>query len=484
MYLLFLFIFSQATNIRKILIFVCLLNAYMTYKHIISGIIHRLIFAAASAVILLSCSTFPENELYIDHSSKWGPHTSGHTDRNSSGRRDKVFIVYSMGYNNLAYDLNEDIEELLSGDIPSYSPSDNALVIMSHSTLNNRTNYSTPTSPVLLHAYKAVDGTIRKDTIAVFPEGSIAATKEVLNEVLTCVQDRFPADHYGMLVSSHATGWAPQMYCYSPPDKSSSGIWRAQEKDFRPLEKYTDERPLTKSIGAHFNGSSADMKEIELPDFAEAIPFHLDFIIFDCCLMGGVEVAYELRNVCDKVMFSQTEILSGGVEYTTMAGHIFSGEEPDLKAIAFDYYTKYAEKTVLQERSATVSVVDCRKLGPVAEIVRKNAAGITALAESRDRKKVQQYFQNGLERNHGIFFDLEDMVIKSGAPESDLNALSSALDECIICRHATPTFLTHLDIRHHSGLSMYMKDSDREILNNYYTTLEWNKATGLITDNE
>jgi hypothetical protein len=200
--------------------------------------------------------------------------------------------------------------------------------------------------------------------------------------------------------------------------------------------------------------------------------------------MGGVEVAYELRNVCDKVMFSQTEILSGGVEYTTMAGHIFSGEEPDLKAIAFDYYTKYAEKTVLQERSATVSVVDCRKLGPVAEIVRKNAAGITALAESRDRKKVQQYFQNGLERNHGIFFDLEDMVIKSGAPESDLNALSSALDECIICRHATPTFLTHLDIRHHSGLSMYMKDSDREILNNYYTTLEWNKATGLITDNE
>ena len=80
-----------------------------------------------------------------------------------------------MGYNNLAYDLNEDIEELLSGDIPSYSPADNALVIMSHSTLNNRTNYSTPTSPVLLHAYKAVDGSIRKDTIAVFPEGSIAA---------------------------------------------------------------------------------------------------------------------------------------------------------------------------------------------------------------------------------------------------------------------------------------------------------------------
>jgi hypothetical protein len=274
------------------------------------------------------------------------------------------------------------------------------------------------------------------------------------------------------------------MYCYSPPDKSSSGMWMSKEKEFRPLEKYTAERPVTRSIGAHYNGGSSNMNEIELPDFAAAIPFHLDFIIFDCCLMGGVEVAYELKDVCDKVCFSQTEILAGGMDYRKMAEHIFNGETADLESIARDFYTKYAEKASSTDRSATVSVVDCRKLDAVAEIVGRHSEAITASAYSNKRNDVQRYFQSSLARYHGIFYDLEDIVIKSGAPESELNALDTALKECIICKFATPTFLTHLEIKHHSGLSMYLPDIERKTLNRYYPVLRWNKATNLITDNE
>ena len=83
-----------------------------------------------------------------------------------------------------------------------------------------------------------------------------------------------------------------------------------------------------------------------------------------------------------------------------------------------------------------------------------------------------------------MFFDLEDIVIKSGADESTINELKDAMENCIICRYATPTFLTYLKIEHHSGLSMYLPDPAREILNKYYVTLKWNKATGLITDKE
>ena len=456
----------------------------MSNKHTISVKLFRSVSALITAVLLWSCSTFPENDMYIDRSYGNRHETSGSADRNSHGHRDRVFIVYSMGFNNLSHALNEDINELLSGDIPSFHPKDNALLILNQSTQNNKSNYRIETSPVLYHAYKTIDGKVKRDTLMVFPEGSAAASKEILSEVLTYVKTEFPATHYGMLVSSHATGRAPEMYCYSPPDKSSSGMWMSKEKNFKPLDKYTSDKPLTRSIGSHFHGGASNAEEIELQDFAEVIPFHLDFLIFDCCLMGCVEDAYELKDKCDKICASQTEILSEGMDYRKMAEYVFSGEEADLEAIAQDYYMKYAEKSDDTSRSATVSVVDCRKLDAVAEIIKKNTATIKTLADGLDRVKVQAYFQKSLARNHGIFFDLEDIVIKSGADESTVNELKDAMENCIICRYATPTFLTYLKIEHHSGLSMYLPDPAREILNKYYVTLKWNKATGLITDKE
>jgi hypothetical protein len=456
----------------------------MTTRYTNTNILLRMILAATAVMMLWSCSTFPEDEMYIGHSSDGRPTNGSQGGRDSGTHRNKVFIVYSMGFNNLSYDLNEDINDLLSSDIPSFRQDDDAILVLNHSTLNNSSNYKVETSPALYHAYKMNDGSIKRDTLITFPEGSVAATKEMLSEVLNFVKEKFPANHYGMLVSSHATGWTPEMYCYNPPDKSPAGGWKAREKDFVPLDKYLDDRPLTKSIGAHFHGSSANMDEIDLTDFAAAIPFHLDFLVFDCCLMGGVEVAYELREKCDKICFSQTEILAGGMDYTTMISHIFDNEEVNMNGIAFDYYIKYAMEESEVNRSATISVVDCRKLEPLAEIIRRNKDAIDALAQSTTRNRVQKYFRSSYSRNHGMFFDLEDILIKSTAPDSELQALETALEDCIVCKYATPSFLTSLRIDNHSGLSMYLPDPSRRTLNQHYTTLAWNKATGLITDIE
>ena len=54
---------------------------------------------------------------------------------------------------------------------------------------------------------------------------------------------------------------------------------------------------------------------MDVLEMVRAITIHLDYIIFDACLMGGIEVAYELRNVADKIGFSQAEILAHGFPY-------------------------------------------------------------------------------------------------------------------------------------------------------------------------
>ena len=386
--------------------------------------------------------------------------------------------MFSFGYNNLSYDLYEDIEDMIQGDLPEYGYRENVVLVLRHGTSKSY-NYSQPSAPVLTHIYSKGEEIIY-DTLKVYSDTTVAARKSVVNDVLNIAKKRFPAKHYGMLISSHATGWAPQGYCYSPPDKSSGTIFSLNADQYEGPAKYHDESPLLKSVGSHYNGSPARSIEIEIPDLADAIPMHLDYILFDACFMGCVEVAYELKEKCDKICFSQTEVLSGGMDYDTLLSVLFDKDGVDLTVCAENYFNMYKNQTASFMRSATVSVVDCQKLEPLAQIVARNSDAIRSLSESNERRNVQGYFQPRYSRYHGIFFDLEDILNKSNISDHDMEELQEALNDCILCKYSTNKFLDEFSINTHSGLSMYLPDSDREILNEYYKTLKWGKMTQLI----
>lgn len=386
--------------------------------------------------------------------------------------------MFSFGYNNLSYDLYEDIEDMIQGDLPEYGYRENVVLVLRHGTSKSY-NYSQPSAPVLTHIYSKGEEIIY-DTLKVYSDTTVAARKSVVNDVLNIAKKRFPAKHYGMLISSHATGWAPQGYCYSPPDKSSGTIFSLNADQYEGPAKYHDESPLLKSVGSHYNGSPARSIEIEIPDLADAIPMHLDYILFDACFMGCVEVAYELKEKCDKICFSQTEVLSGGMDYDTLLSVLFDKDGVDLTVCAENYFNMYKNQTASFMRSATVSVVDCQKLEPLAQIVAKNSDAIRSLSESNERRNVQGYFQPRYSRYHGIFFDLEDILNKSNISDHDMEELQEALNDCILCKYSTNKFLDEFSINTHSGLSMYLPDADREILNEYYKTLKWGKMTQLI----
>ena len=56
---------------------------------------------------------------------------------------------------------------------------------------------------------------------------------------------------------------------------------------------------------------------MELADFASALPLpnhrKWDFILFEGCYMGSVEVAYELKDKTEAIIASPTEIVSPGM---------------------------------------------------------------------------------------------------------------------------------------------------------------------------
>lgn len=403
---------------------------------------------------------------------------------------DNVLIMYSAGYNSLSSDLEDDINDIKKSGFLPLKKSRNAILVFSRRTKSYR-NYSVKTPAYLIRLYSDSYGNAVADTVKVFSDttkASIASSASTVSEVLNLVKSRYPSTGYGMIFSSHSTGWLPAGYYTSGKITTPSKARRMKHGLFStgtmptPVPyaepEYAPGEPRVRSIGVD-NVSSDMTYEMELEDFAAAIPMRLDYLIFDTCLMGGVEVAYALRETCAKVIFSATETLSGGLcDYTKVADRLFGGPAPDLTRICDDSYAYYSGQSG-SGRSLTIAMVDCAKTVRLAEECKVLFSRYRSEMAAVNPAAVQHFFRF----NKHWFYDLRDILVQSGIPESDLAGFDSALDECIDYCKATENFLT-IPIRTYCGLSMYLPANGSADLDNFYKTLSWNKATELVKDSQ
>lgn len=418
-------------------------------------------FLAWSALIVLaSCEKINEHEPdYADHVRH-------------------AVLLYSAGYNSLSYDMDADIQEMTEGYLPSKGSTDGAVLVYSKKTVSSG-NYKTPTDSYLIRLYRNKKGAAVMDTVHTWSSDYVAASSRTVNEVLSYVKTNYPADSYGLIFSSHATGWLPAGYYSSGKITDFAVPFGTGHADgLKPVPfveiPREDGEPRVKSIGAD-NINSSSTYEMEVNAFASSIPMYLDYIIMDCCLMGGVEVAYELKGVCGKLIFSQTEVLADGLcNYTNVIGRLLNSSEPDLKGLCEDAYTHYDSQSG-SYRSLTISMIDCAKLGPLAEACAKLFSDYRGKMALVNPSSVQHYFRY----NKHWFYDLEDILVQSGASEEDLKSFRTAMSRCVLYNEATPSFLG-IPIKTHCGLSMYLPaDGDPE-LDTFYRTLSWNNATHLV----
>ena len=276
-------------------------------------------------------------------------------DRPFTGTFDQVLIYYGMGYNNLSGNLRTNLDQLRTDVLPGLSY-DKAIVVFCHNTVVSG-NYKTYNEPVLMRFYRGSDGKPVTDTLKVYDNMDVSASKESMRQVLEDVKERFPARRYGLLVSSHGTGWLPPGYNYN----SEAPRQTRRKALAQPAQPW----PETKAIGNQYLGSSANTTWVQLEDFAEAIPMHLDYLILDNCLSGAVELAYELKDVCDRFVVSPAEILTAGMVYSTLSWDMFAGGNPDLRTYCREYFQYYDAQSG-NHRAGTVTLVESAGLDALA----------------------------------------------------------------------------------------------------------------------
>ncbi|MBO4585620.1 MAG: hypothetical protein J5675_03370 [Bacteroidales bacterium] len=402
-----------------------------------------------------------------------------------------VLLLYSAGFNTLANYLDNNITQLTQGVVPAKTNrGDHILLVYSKLTARNdygrvTQDFSQPTSSALFRIYQEEEKVIM-DTLKVWGPEANACDPETMSSVLNFVHDTFPAKGYGMIFSSHATGWLPSGY-YNDPNKfegqSGDDVWSApslkwmRQNEYPPLGP--DQYPAVKSIGQ--DNIPNNSLEMELDQFAQAIPFRLDYLLLDACLCGCVEVAYELRGKADIVGFSQTEVLAEGFNYTTLGGHLLK-DNPDPIQVCkdyFDYYDTYLERNPgagSSYRSATISVVDTREMEPLADICKTLFEKYRKIISTMNSSRVQGYFRY----NRHFYYDLQDILVKAGIDQDEAAQLQNALDQCVIYKAATDIFLS-ITINTACGFSMYLPANGSKYLDKYYTSrLAWNRDTELV----
>lgn len=398
----------------------------------------------------------------------------------------KVLLLYSAGHNSLRSYLLDDIKDLKQGWLPGDGCNDDILLVYTHTSARSG-SYDTPSTPYLIRLYRDQEGMAVSDTLITYEAGTISSSSAQINNVLSYIKDNFTSGSYGMIFSSHATGYLPAGF-YKDPDsytfQSAKGMaMKSARKHGIPVPvpyiepEYDPSLPMVKSIGEDRvgSGNSQLSYEMDLTDFAEAIPMKLDYLLFDACLMGGIEVAYELNGKVGKLGFSQAEVLAEGLDYKTLTTRLLQNETPDPLSVCDDYFAQYDTESGIY-RSATISLIDCDKLEPLAETCRSLFSKYREAIASVSHRSVQGFFRY----DKHWFYDLESILKESGISQSELDGLHSALDQCVIYKGHTPEFMNEFDIHTFSGFSMYLPSNGHPELEKFYKTLQWNKATGLV----
>lgn len=296
------------------------------------------------------------------------------------------------------------------------------------------------------------------ETVAEYDEEN-SASPQVFGRVLSDVIREYPSDSYGLIFSSHGSGWLPSGTLSNP----------------------------TRSIGADRNpGTAGGSAEMEITDFAAAIPDRqLDFIVFEACLMSGVEVAYELRNKTDYILASSAELLVPGYApvYPAASHYLFDTglEVPEALGKFADCYFGHMNALNGPYRSATQSVVCTRKMDALAALAAAIFGGPEVSADDAGPETLQHFDRPGSYGDTPAeprYFDFGEYLTRL-APErqAETNAL---LNSIVVWKAATPEFMTGYNgftIRTHSGLTTYIEQKAFPGLNAAYEKTAWWKAT-------
>ena len=275
----------------------------------------------------------------------------------------------------------------------------------------------------------------------------LSTDKEVMATVLQDMAKFSPTQNLGLIVGSHGSSWYNTIY--------------------------------TRAMG--YDGSTSNF--INLPDMVEAMetlekPF--EFILFDACYMGTMEVAYEFRHVADYQISSVMEVPAYGFPYDYFLGDLFKGTVEGYKEVCQSFVDYY--KSVYDEGKTawgTIALIDSKEVEGMTQAVRQQIVAHKDTLASYVPKRIQEY---GRQAGQGIAHDLEHFFRDLNGGETPA-AFAEQLEKTVLYKGCLEEaryspYNYDVDATNYCGLGIYIPQSNKSKWNPYFKTLDWYEASG------
>lgn len=335
---------------------------------------------------------------------------------------ERTLIVYMADNNNLSTAATADIQEMQQGI--SMTTAGRLLVYQQTRDSN----------PQLMEIKR--DGTT--SVIRKYDPGEPAVSVERMQTVIADAKKAAPSQAYGLVLWSHATGWADDDGTIKPQSFGADGPYAAAYQ-----------RMSIRSLAQALEGT------------------HFDYIYFDCCHMATVEVAYELRNLADYIVGSPTELNTDGMPYHLTVPYLLE-LNPDMREITsttFDFYNNSYSN--IYSTGCCMALIRTSALERLARVSRK------ALTLGTDISAYNPvcYFRT-IVMLSGIY-DMYDYFNTLIADNPGVSAeWNEAFSNAVISAYATPT-VYGLDASRFHGLGCNILSDDNTASTGNYNLTSW-----------
>lgn len=326
------------------------------------------------------------------------------------------------------------------GDAQVAIPSLWEFIADGHGKVNDRQTEAgaVPSFEDVLHAARV---------IRLYDNNQNATSPETMRQVFSDIREVAHSSSYGLICGSHATGWLPA----SQPSSRAFGDDDGYSMDV-PV--------LASALQAGFGGN-------------------LDFVLFDACMMGTAEVAYELRYVTNYSIGSVVETPIDGFPYHKMLHYLYEKEIPFDKVCTT--FTAFVKENY-PSWSATCAAFRSEAMEELAAVTRRELSAHRSQLASSLYTRLQQY---GVRENgFGYFsFDMADLVreLNGGSvPE----AVNDALGEAVVAKSCEagrlPGGSENISADRFGGIGIYIPGAaGRERWDTYCrTSIAWYRAMG------
>ena len=276
----------------------------------------------------------------------------------------------------------------------------------------------------------------------------ISTSENVMSTVLKDMVSLAPTTRLGLVFGSHGSAWTNTIFT---------------SRSFGQDGSYTDNTILL----------------TEMVSAIKSTGRNFDFLLFDACYMGTVEVCYDFKDVTDYQLLSVMEVPAYGFPYyTKLLSHLYEGTVQGYTKACQSYIDYYNEiYTSGKQAWGTVALVDSKEVSNLTAAIKEEIISHKELLATFDTEGIQEY---GKTTGPDIAIDLRHFVkeMNEGTVPTTFDA---QLNKTVLYKGclttARPASYT-VDAENYCGLGIYVPVEYRTKWNDYFKTIDWFTVSG------